>query len=210
MKLADAPRRLRAFARDARREGAFRLAAEHARRRWQRLRDDRIEIWELKQQDIDVESPSLAVPIRGALWIGRYAQQADVPAAFFRVAAAEEGPEALERFAAEFDDAGVLWVAWLGTQPAGYQWTRRGDRVNPWHFPLGADTTLIFSVVTFRPFRGQRIAARTMAEICRREIAGGGRAIGECFAWNIASSRTFQSVRFRKIAMGRPYPGYPD
>ena len=202
-------RALSRLVRDARREGPLRLAAEHARRRWNRAVDDRIVVWEWRP-GVGGRRVGGSEPAADGLRLDRYGGPEEVPDAFFEAAEAEEGPNALRRVRAEFADAGVLWVPRLAGRPAGYQWTRRGDLVVPWHVPLGPETTLIFSVVTFRPYRGRGVARRAMFEICRREVPTDGRAVGESFVWNRASVRMFEKAGFRRLSEHRPYPGYPD
>ncbi len=207
MGFAGSPARLSRLARDISRDGPLRLAAEYARRRWSRATDDRIIVWENPH---DAEPQPAVGHAPYGLWVGRYDRPEDVPPTFYTSAEAEEGSSAIRRFLDEFADVGVLWVPWLAGRPAGYQWTRRGDRVRPWHFPLCSETTLLFSMVTFRPFRGRKVAGRTLTEVCRREVQAGGRVVGESFVWNTASVRTFESAGFRRLSVHRPYAGYPD
>ena len=199
----------RRLARKVGRKGSLRIVAEYARKRWNRAFDRRVVAWEWRP-DAALRGAAASATGRDGLRVERYGRPEEVPAVFFAAVAEAEGPEALERFRGEFADAGVLWVPWLAGEPAGYQWTRRGDLVDPWHFPLGPETTLVFSVVTFRPVRGRKVAVRTTAHICDAEVTPGGRAVGESFAWNTASVRTFEAAGFRRLSTHRPYPGYPD
>lgn len=198
MNLADAPRRLRRLARDIRSDGPLQLAAEHARRRWKKAVDRRIAVFEWRAESL------LPVPEPDdRLWVGRYARPEEVPPEFYRAVEGEDGAAAVGRFLDEFIEAGVLWVPWLAGRPAGYQWTRRGDRARPWRIELGAEATFLLSLVTFRPFRGQGVASRTLTEVCRREVADGGRAVGQAFVWDTASVRTFEAAGFRRIPNDR-------
>jgi len=200
---ADTPRRLRRIVRDLRAEGPARLAAEYARR-WRRATRGRAAVFEWR-----AEAPPEATEPASAgdqLWLGRYAAPADVPPAFYRAAEAEEGPAALDRFLDLFLSAAVLWVPWLAGRPAGYLWTSRDDARDAGHLPSQSETTRLFSVATFRPFRGRRVAGRTAAEVCRREVAAGGRAVAEAFAWDAAAVRTLEAAGFRRVDVAKDAP----
>ena len=57
----------------------------------------------------------------------------------------------------EFSEGGVLWVGFVEERVAGYQWSRKGQFVDNWHFELNERDVLIYSTVTFYDFRGRGV-----------------------------------------------------
>lgn len=115
-----------------------------------------------------------------------------------------------ERMREEFSEGGVLWVGSVDEKVAGYQWSRRGDYVENWHFDLTERDVLIYSTVTFHEFRGRRVAGTVMAEICRQEVPTGGRGCADCMVWNTPSVRFIQKTGFTKVEERKPLPDHPD
>jgi ribosomal protein S18 acetylase RimI-like enzyme len=213
MDLADAPpSRLRELVRKLRQRGPLRAAAERARHQWKRATDGRTAVYE-RRPATPAKADAPALP--DGLWIGRYARPEEAPAEFYGQAEVAQARAALDSILDEFLSAGVLWVPWYFGCAAGYQWSRRSDhssdRTRPGQPDLGPETTHISSFVTFGAYRGRGIAGATLAEICRREVATNGRAVGECFAWNEAAVRTFEAAGFRRVAVrptrDRSHPG---
>ena len=71
----------------------------------------------------------------------------------------------------EFSEGGVLWVGFVEERVAGYQWSRKGQFVENWHFELNERDVLIYSTVTFYDFRGRGVGPAIMSYICRQEVA---------------------------------------
>ncbi|MCA9068228.1 MAG: GNAT family N-acetyltransferase [Planctomycetaceae bacterium] len=141
--------------------------------------------------------------------VNRYETLESLPQTILEELIRRDGEEFLTRTTEEFVDHGVLWVATVEGQVAGYQWSCRGDFVRNWHFELTASDVLIFSTVTFHEFRGRGIAGAILARICD-EVPSGGRACADCMVWNTPAVRCFQKAGFQKVAERKPLPDHPD
>ncbi len=123
---------------------------------------------------------------------------------------AGDGPSFQPRMAEEFDEGGVLWVATIDGNAAGYQWSRNGRFVKNWHFDLNERDALIYSTVTFYDFRGRGVGPTLMGRICREEVAAEGRACADCMVWNTPAVRFIEKTGFRKVAERKPLAAHPD
>lgn len=123
---------------------------------------------------------------------------------------AGDGSGFTSRMREEFSEGGVLWIAYVEDHVAGYQWSRRGNFVENWHFDLSERDVLIYSTVTFYEYRGRRVAAEIMARICQDEVGNGGRACADCMVWNTPAVRFIERTGFKKVAERKPLPDHPD
>ncbi len=194
--------RVHDFTQGIKRRGVWQSLRKMASRKFNRWFYHRLCVWEWRQEAALIDH-SLGVEIM------RYDNPDQVPAGVLGELVRQDTPTFLSRMNREFADQGVLWVGLVEGAVAGYQWHRRGDLVQDWHFELTERDRVIFSVVTFPAFRGRRVAQAILSHICREEIAEDGRATAECFVWNTPSVRLFSSTGFTKVAEQKPKPNQP-
>lgn len=142
--------------------------------------------------------------------IVQYRSADELPGEVHRALVAGDSDTFTSRMREEFAEGGILWVGFLGTRVAGYQWSRTGNFVEKWHFELNDRDVLIYSTVTFHDFRGRGVAASIMSQICRDEVGPDGRACADCMVWNTPAVRFIKKTGFTMVAERKPLPDHPD
>lgn len=140
------------------------------------------------------------------LRIERHIAASELPLTVLDDLVAGDGDSFLLRMHEEFSDDGVLWIGYFADRVAGYQWSRRGDRVPSWYFPLTENDVVIFSTVTFYEFRGQNIGPTLMAHICREEVLSEGIATADTLIWNTPAVRFVEKTGFTNLGQHKPLP----
>lgn len=100
-------------------------------------------------------------------------------------------------------EGGTLWLGYLHGQLASIAWTRSGDRVRKYFFPVTSDCIVISHCVTLPQYRGLHLYPTGLAEITR-VLADRGfkRFYIACSDWNIASVQAIHRAGFRLLGRG--------
>ena len=201
-------------ARAVRKRGAIGFLRHQTRQRWNRLVYPKIAVWEWRPEWVTDDAQTLRnfanVRAGESIQVTPLRAWTDVSAATLAALIAEDGMGLPERLRAEFAAEGTLWVATLGGRPAGYVWSRPGDRVPRWNFPLEAESRLLFSCVTLTQYRNRGVATTLLRTLCRQAVPTSGRAVGECRIWNAPSMQVFAKADFRRLSDRRPHADYVD
>lgn len=98
----------------------------------------------------------------------------------------------------------TLWLGYLDGQLANVTWTRTGDRVRKYFFPMTSECVLISYSITFPGYRGLHLYPAQLDEIIRiLACRGFKRFYTGCYDWNIASARGLRRAGFHFIGRGR-------
>lgn len=97
----------------------------------------------------------------------------------------------------------TLWLGYLHGRLANVTWTKTGDRVRTYFFPLTSECVLISYSVTLPEYRGLHLYPAQLVEITRVLASRGfKRFYTGCYDWNIASARGLRRAGFRLIGRG--------
>jgi GNAT superfamily N-acetyltransferase len=113
----------------------------------------------------------------------------------------------LARLLGLFDDGGVLWVAALDGELAGYVWTmRHGDRYAPHFpmFPLAEGDALLLAAFTLPEHRGKGLLRLLLRAACHgAKRQGVRRLFTRIKVWNAPSIRATTRAGLEEIARCR-------
>ena len=191
------------FGRALRQQGVLPLLTRRASVSFNRLFRSRLCVW-VWRPDLPLVAASDVVRIE------RYSAANQLPPPTQQELVNGDNPGFTARMHEEFSEGGVLWVGYVEERVAGYQWSRRGQFVENWHFELNERDVLIYSTVTFHDFRGLGVGPAIMSNICRQEVASSGRAWADCMVWNKPAIRFIQKTGFEKAAERKPLRDHPD
>ncbi len=97
-----------------------------------------------------------------------------------------------------------LWVGYLDGHLANLAWTRTGDKVQSYFFPLVTECILISHCVTLPDYRGRGLYPAIMTHIIRTLGSKGfERFYVDCSDWNVASERPIRRLGFYLIGRGK-------
>lgn len=101
-------------------------------------------------------------------------------------------------------DGACLWVGYLDGKLASVIWTRTGDKVKSYFFPMTASCVLISHVVTISEYRGHGLLPAMLIEIIHKFMDNGcSRFYIDCWDWNESSQRMIERVGFSLIGRGK-------
>jgi RimJ/RimL family protein N-acetyltransferase len=102
-----------------------------------------------------------------------------------------------------FGAGGVLWIGRLDGQIANVGWTRTGDCVRTWFFPLADHWVVLSHFLTLPVSRGRGLYSCLMSHIVNRLAADGiDRFFIDCADWNLPSIRGIEKLGFRRLGCG--------
>jgi RimJ/RimL family protein N-acetyltransferase len=97
-----------------------------------------------------------------------------------------------------------LWIGYLNGKFANVTWTRTGDKIRSYFFPLTPGCVLISHSVTIPEYRGNGLYPAILAEIIQALAAQGfERFYIDCSDWNQPSKRVIERVGFSLIGRGK-------
>jgi len=201
--VAFSSRALSRIKRGIQRQGLFPSCRRFVANTFNRIFRARLCVWQWKQGD----------PLRegtGDMMIERLASADALCGDELNELVAGDGPGFVSRMQEEFSEGGILWFAKVDGRVAGYQWSRKGNFVENWHFDLSERDVLIYSTVTFHEFRGRGVAVAVIARICREEVPENGCAWADCMVWNAPAVRFIEKTGFNKVTERKPLADHPD
>jgi RimJ/RimL family protein N-acetyltransferase len=102
-----------------------------------------------------------------------------------------------------FEQGGKLWVGRLCGQLANVGWSRQGNMVHLWFFPLTPTWYVISHCVTLPEFRGLGLYPAMLSYIAHTLCSQGAeRFFIDCSDWNLSSIQGIKKVGFQKIGYG--------
>jgi RimJ/RimL family protein N-acetyltransferase len=102
-----------------------------------------------------------------------------------------------------FEQGGKLWIGRLKGQLANVGWSRQGNMVRLWFFPLTPTWYVISHCVTLPEFRGLGLFPAMLSYIAHTLCSQGAeRFFIDCQSWNYPSIRGVEKVGFQKIGYG--------
>ena len=97
-----------------------------------------------------------------------------------------------------------LWVVYLNGELAHVSWTRTGDKIRSYFFPMTPECVLISHSVTIPEFRGRGLFPVVLEEIVRMLAQKGfKRFYIDCSDWNQSSKRAIERAGFSLIGRGK-------
>lgn len=128
----------------------------------------------------------------------------DVPSTFWQRMDGAEARDLQAQFANEFGRNAVLWIAEIGGEMAGSQWTAEGRHRPDWFIPLGPGDLVLYAVSTRSGFRGRGVHAALMRHIIAQALAAGVAIYCDVAVWNGVARRNSERVGFRAIGIHAP------
>jgi RimJ/RimL family protein N-acetyltransferase len=180
--------------------GAFAKSASVA------LRMTRSKFCGLRRPMFEFSPPSdvsLNTPRRPDYVIQRVPSRSELnPALFNELPRMMEREEAL-RLDRLFEEGAILWVGRFKGQLANVGWSRTGDRVRLWFFPLAPHWVVLSHFLTLPAFRGRGLYPHMMRHIVAELAAGGcNRFFIDCADWNLPSVQGIRKAGFKQIGYG--------
>ncbi len=102
-----------------------------------------------------------------------------------------------------FDKGGCLWLGRLRGKITNLGWSRWGNRVNVWFFPLSPKWVVISHAETLAVHRGRGLYVIFLSHIINELSKQGAEGfIIDCNDWNLPSVRGIEKVGFRLLGYG--------
>ena len=97
-----------------------------------------------------------------------------------------------------------LWVGYLNGEFANITWTRTGDKIRSYFFPMTPECVLVSHSVTIPEYRGRGLYPAILTEVIRA-LADQGfkRFYIDCTDWNQSSSRVIERIGFSLMGRGK-------
>jgi len=156
----------------------------------------------------DLDPDSLRpVKIPAGFSIERFKSLTDLSSADFEQVTSFWNPRlASSNIRERFARGAVLWLVKSRGSVAGYGWTLRGDSIEPYYFPLGADDVQLFDFYIALRFRGRALHWLLTGHILQALAAeGGARAFADTGEWNDAQLASFQMTKLRPLGRVRTF-----
>lgn len=112
---------------------------------------------------------------------------------------AEEGALINSLLEREFSLNGIMWLALVDGNIAGYAWSRRYDGNRGWYVKLNPDDVIVLATVTFVAYRGRGLMSDLVLTAIREEVPSHGRAYIDCKAWNVPAIKYIERSGFERI-----------
>ncbi len=105
-------------------------------------------------------------------------------------------------------EGGTLWIGRLHGRLSNVGWSRAGNKVRTYFFPLQPNDILLSHFVTLPAFRQRGLFRSIMAfMLCKLALQHAKRFYIDCCDWNIPSIRGIERFGFRRIGCGSVGPG---
>lgn len=135
------------------------------------------------------------------LTVIRYADRSSVGEEILRYIRDHGRGEMVGEFERLFALGCELWLGWMGTEIAGFCWSRKGVRRQDYFVPLSKDDANILSCFVFPCFRGRGIyptMLQTMVTVLITQDHVGAVYI-DCKSWNHPSIRGIANAGFSRL-----------
>jgi ribosomal protein S18 acetylase RimI-like enzyme len=136
--------------------------------------------------------------------IQRFDALEQVAAATLSAIEAQTGLRSLATDRFELDHQAILWIAFIGDQPAGMLFCRQGGDFRKWFVPLMDTDIVLFRGRTFPEFRGRGVMPALISNAMHAMLRDGGAAYCDCRVYNTSSMRCITKAGFTRIATMRP------
>lgn len=98
----------------------------------------------------------------------------------------------------------VLWVSYIGGEPAGVCWSTCPENAEDYFVPLGRKGVLVRKCLTLPQFRRRGVYTATLQHMIRSLAAcGTERIFIDCRSWNTPSVRGIERAGFTRLAEGK-------